>query len=115
MNLFTRKILVVTACCLQLACTPMEWRRSGEVAGMDSEVFQRCSNQAMLQSMRFMPFSGFHYQPVVVQSRRGRIIVWRQSLSLADQTMIEHTALMDCMQSQGFKLEPITPEAGKAR
>ncbi len=92
-----------------LACTPMEWRRGGEVASMESDVYQQCRNRATLAGMRFMPFPSSYYYPIVGRDRFGRPFSLRQSWSHSDQLMFEHTTLMQCMLGQGFDLMPIAP------
>ena len=92
------------------ACTPMEWRRGGEVATLESDDFKQCNSSAILEAMRQMPFSGIHPSPMVGRDRFGRTFVIHPSWSRTDQLMLEHTNMNLCLSRLGYELVPIARE-----
>ena len=109
-----RLVLLLIGSGLMIACTPMEWRRGGEVATVDSEVYRKCQSYASLEGMRRMPLFGSYPSPAYVGlDRSGRPVYVSPSWTRADQVMLEHMTMMQCMVGQGFDLVPIAPEAKK--
>ena len=109
------RVLLLVFCGLILAaCTPMEWRRNGEVASINSEEYLLCRNRATLDGMRYMPFPGMYSYPVIGRDRLGRSIALMQPWSHSDQMMREHMSLMLCMTGKGYELLPVAPAAIKA-
>jgi len=103
-------LLVVSS--LLLGCTPMEWRRGGEVASMDSDEYRNCRTHAYLEANRRMPLFGSFPYPFIGVDRSGRPFLINPPWSHSDRAMQEHWTLMQCMVSKGFDLVPIAPASG---
>ena len=98
----------------------MEWRRGGEVATMESDVYRQCQNHATVEGMRRMPLFGNYPTPTYIgRDPSGRPVFAPPVWSRSDQLMLEQTTLMQCMVGLGFDLVPIAqkpsqaPEPGK--
>ena len=102
-----RWIVLLAGCCVLGACTPMEWRRDGEVATIDSDAYRKCRTQAFLDANRRMPLFGTFPYPFVGRDRFGRPFSIYPPWSYSDQVTQEHLNLVHCMVSQGFDLVPI--------
>ena len=100
-------LLVVSS--LLLGCTPMEWRRGGEVASLDSDEYRKCRNQASMEANRRMPLFGTFPYPFMGVDRFGRPFLINSPWSFSDQVMQEHLNLIHCMVGLGFDLVPISP------
>jgi hypothetical protein len=109
-----RRTLLLVCSCLLGACTPMEWRRGGEVASMDSDEYRNCQAQAYLEANRRMPLFGSFPYPFMGVDRSGRPFLINPPWSVSDRAMQEHWTLTQCMVSRGFDLVPIAPGATTA-